>query len=53
MSGIILESYLRRLNNQPIELEAQTKFYQDYWKEISRPKRRMIVKGHKNADERK
>ncbi len=31
MSGIILESYVRRLKDQPIELETQVKFYQDYW----------------------
>ena len=31
MSGIILTSYLRHLNNQPIELDAQIKYYQDYW----------------------
>lgn len=32
MSGIILDSYWRKLNNHPIRLEEQIKYYQDYWK---------------------
>jgi hypothetical protein len=32
MSGIILDSFWRTVNNQPIELEAQIKHYQDFWK---------------------
>ena len=32
MSGIILDSYHRYLNNQEIKLEEQVKYYQDYWK---------------------
>lgn len=32
MSGIILTSYQRHLNNQPLELEKQIKYYKDYWK---------------------
>lgn len=49
MSGIILTSYLRHLNNRPIELEAQIKFYQDYWRRVSTPKRRGVtVRGSKN-----
>jgi hypothetical protein len=32
MSGIILASYYRYLRGEPIELEAQIKMYQDYWK---------------------
>lgn len=32
MSGIILDSFKRRLNKQPIDLEGQIKQYQDYWK---------------------
>lgn len=34
ISGIILDSYWRRLNNLPIKLEEQIKYYQDYWKEM-------------------
>lgn len=32
MSGIIITSYWRRLNKQPIRLEEQVKYYNDYWK---------------------
>lgn len=32
MSGVILTSFWRHLNDQPIELEQQIKTYQDYWK---------------------
>ena len=31
MSGIILDSYHRHLNNKEIKLEEQVKYYQDYW----------------------
>jgi hypothetical protein len=31
MSGIILTSFHRQINNKPIELENQIKYYQDYW----------------------
>ncbi|WP_313032320.1 DUF6794 domain-containing protein [Soonwooa sp.] len=31
MSGIILVSYYRHLNNQEIKLNEQIKYYQDYW----------------------
>ncbi len=31
MSSIILVSFWRHLNQKPIELEQQVKFYQDYW----------------------
>lgn len=33
MSGIILDSFWRHLNDKPIKLEEQVKRYQDYWKE--------------------
>lgn len=33
MSGIILTSYHRHMNNLEIELEKQIKYYQHYWKE--------------------
>ena len=32
MSGIILDSFWRHLNNKPIKLDKQVKYYQDYWK---------------------
>lgn len=32
MSGIILDSYHRHLNNKEIQLEEQIAFYKDYWK---------------------
>ena len=31
MSTIILESYKRHLNNQPIDLEGQVQYYNDHW----------------------
>lgn len=31
MSSIILSSYHRRLNNKPIDLDGQIKYYQAYW----------------------
>jgi hypothetical protein len=31
MSGIILDSFWRHLNNKPINLDQQVKSYQDYW----------------------
>ncbi len=34
MSGIILTSFWRHLNNKPIKLKEQIKYYQDYWKKI-------------------
>jgi hypothetical protein len=36
MSGIILRSLHRKLNEKPIELEKQIKYYQDYWAESER-----------------
>ena len=32
MSGIILDSFWRHLNQKPIKLDEQVKYYQDYWK---------------------
>lgn len=32
MSSIVLKSYWRRLNDKPLELEEQVKYYADYWK---------------------
>lgn len=31
MSGIIIESYRRKLNGEPLDLLGQVKYYQDYW----------------------
>lgn len=32
MSGIIIDSWHRHLNNKPLKLEEQIKVYQKYWK---------------------
>ncbi len=49
MSGIILTSYIRHVNNKPIELEAQIKSYQDYWKRmVGKPNSGITVKGSRN-----
>lgn len=34
MSGIILDSFWRHLNEKPLKLDEQIKGYQDYWKKI-------------------
>lgn len=34
MSGIIMDSYHRYLRNEEIHLEAQIKYYQDYWEKM-------------------
>jgi len=34
MSSIILTSMHRKLNNKDFELEAQIKFFRDYWQEV-------------------
>lgn len=34
MSGIILDSYWRRLHDKPLDLEGQVRRYQDYWKKM-------------------
>jgi hypothetical protein len=31
MSGIILDSYWRTLHDEPLDIEGQVKFYQDFW----------------------
>lgn len=36
MSGVILVSFWRHLNNKPIDLEGQIKHYQDYWKSVEK-----------------
>lgn len=33
MSGIILASFWREINSEPIKLDEQIKHYQDYWAE--------------------
>ncbi len=34
MSGIILTSYWRHLNDLPLEVKRQVKYYQDYWEQV-------------------
>jgi len=41
MSGVILTSYQRYLNQQPIELEMQIKKYQDFWMKKTKPRRKL------------
>lgn len=36
MSGIILKSYYRYLNNKEIKLDEQIKFYQEYWEKYKK-----------------
>ena len=53
MSGLILTSYHRHLNQEPIRLEEQIKYYQDYWKnEAFKPRKgnKVVVKGSKDSN---
>ena len=45
MSGIILTSYYRRLRNEPLQVDAQVKYCQDYWKVSAKPKPEQYPKG--------
>jgi len=38
MSGIILDSFWRHLNSQPVLLNAQVEYYQKFWKEQEKKK---------------
>jgi hypothetical protein len=38
MSGIILISFWRHLNNKPIQLREQISYYQRYWKDLKKDK---------------
>ena len=38
MSGIILTSFWRHLNSKPIGLDAQVKYYKEYWEKIQKTK---------------
>lgn len=40
MSGIILDSFWRHLNSQPIKLEEQVAYYQRFWKVHAEPKKK-------------
>lgn len=40
MSGVILDSFWRQLNSQPIKLEDQVASYQRFWKVNAEPKKR-------------
>ncbi len=37
MTGIIFDSYWRKLHGRNIELDAQVRFYQEYWKRTEHP----------------
>jgi hypothetical protein len=40
MSGIILRSFWRHLNSQPIEFDKQVRFYEEYWKKAQEGEKR-------------
>lgn len=40
MSGIILDSFWRHLNAQPIKLEEQVAYYQKFWRVNAQPKKK-------------
>jgi hypothetical protein len=40
MSGIILHSFWRHLNAQPIKLDEQVAYYQKYWKVNKEPQKK-------------
>jgi hypothetical protein len=39
MSSVILVSFWRYLNNKPVKLNEQVKYYQDYWEKIKKEKK--------------
>ena len=39
MSGILLDSYWRRLHDRPMDLEGQVRVYQDFWEAHTAPER--------------
>jgi hypothetical protein len=41
MSGIILHSFWRHLNNKPVKLGEQVRYYQDYWKRMREERKAM------------
>ena len=43
MSGIILTSFHRWMNGKPLELDAQVKYYQNYWKQVDSRVPNMII----------
>ena len=50
MSGIILTSYHRRLNNKPIDLEEQIKFYQAFWEKAKANELKKVQEEKSSAD---
>lgn len=50
MSGIILDSYHRYLNNKEIDLEKQITFYKNYWEESEKAK---LIKDKEEFEELK
>jgi len=47
MSGIILNSYYRALNNKPIKLDEQTEYYKQCWLVARKPEEKDYPKGVK------
>jgi len=50
MSGIILDSYYRTLNEKPIELEKQTEYYKQYWLVVRKPEEKNFPEGVKTLE---
>jgi hypothetical protein len=50
MSGIILDSYYRKLTGKEIELNEQIKHYQNYWKVVKKPTKDSFPEGVKKLD---
>ena len=50
MSGIILDSYYRTLNNKPIELDKQTEYYKKYWLVVRKPEEKDYPNGVKELE---
>lgn len=51
MYGIIMDSYICKLNNEPFDLDEQVKFYQDYWEKMRLGKKwEHLIKGPKDKN---
>ena len=49
MSSIILDSFVSLIRGEPINLEEQVKFYQDYWKRIKEKEKHFTVQYSKEG----
>ena len=44
MSSVVLNSFWRHLNNKPLKVDEQVKYYQEYWKKIKEKSKKKTPK---------